>query len=581
MEAVSNKLLAYQMRPACGQAELQTRKLYEIVGRHVMDEVNGRLAKIPPPEGFPIFAERWCHFVLGNVEAARTHEALEGRRRYELGRREALEARALVEGNAKCSMKIDDVARTILPPRSEFQIQGSPQPLTAPRARAADPSMHGTAQVAQRCSGTALINDATPIRKPQDLAAHNQPVSRNPLEPASAITVTTGQDGQKLASQWLLDFLEYHYKKTRKATAERDVAPYVRFMIDVLGDRPMTSYSPQDLEDLNIAFCEIPHHGSVPSKHRCSLYERYTYAKKHGWDGLQKPSETTIVDRYGTAFNRFYSWLNNKRGFCLKTHKFEIFGDLTLALPRDAFDADEAKVIFLMPLFMGHDENDRWASGTYLTQSGIYWSWIFLILMGLRPSESAQIDPSDFVWFDRILYLDFRPFDPANGRVLRSQAKQQKSSNANRLIIVPPTCVDLGLISLIENRHSAGETRLLVDIKPKLLSGVDKDFGAAMARDWQKRKLLVEIARDNVSAYSGRHMHKELLKKLGIEEEDRERMMGHAVSCVSRGYGAKEAYDDDIAKKILEAQTPFLRWLHETLVDAYARAIAAGTLVQD
>ncbi len=417
-----------------------------------------------------------------------------------------------------------------------------------------------------------------PIQTVGVIKSESSPTAEVPPSSTSVAAITTAQGADKLASQWLDEYLRYDFAKRKNATAERDVAPYVTFMITLLGDRPMKDYSSEDLENLNRALCLVPNHGSVPVDHRKSLYARYQYARDYGWDGLEKPSETTIVNRYGSAFNRFYAWLIGKRHLVLTRHKFEIFGDLTLALPRTAFTDLEAQNLFSMVLFIGHAEEDRWASGPFLAQTGIYWSYLFLVVLGLRPSESAQVAPEDFIWLDRVLYLDLRPFDPAQGRVLRSQAKQLKSDNASRLIIVPPLLVDLGLLKLSQTRHQAGEGRLLADIKPKILSGADRDWGSAMAKDWQRRKLVLGLERENVSGYSGRHFHKELLKALGINEENRERMMGHAISSVSRGYGAKEAYDSDITEKILLAETPFLKWLRETLVGAYQRAKAGGTL---
>ncbi len=107
---------------------------------------------------------------------------------------------------------------------------------------------------------------------------------------ASVAALTAATSGEKLASEWLAEYLRDDFKKRKNVTAERDVAPYVIFMIKLLGDRPMTAYTSEDLERLNEALCEVPNHGNVPVQHRKSLWERYQYAKTHGWQGLQWPS---------------------------------------------------------------------------------------------------------------------------------------------------------------------------------------------------------------------------------------------------------------------------------------------------
>ncbi len=153
MDAVSNQLLSYQMRPPRSPEELQSRTLYEIVGRHVMAEVNKRLPDVPPPENFPIFAERWTTFVTRNVEAQRHFEALELKRSYETGRRDAMNAHTFFAGG--------DPIQTVR--ESHTNAQKDQNWLSAPHRREAEP--HALASEAK------VINQVLrlcPLEKRQD-----------------------------------------------------------------------------------------------------------------------------------------------------------------------------------------------------------------------------------------------------------------------------------------------------------------------------------------------------------------------------------------------------------------------------
>ena len=565
MDGVSSRLAVLLNQPILDADEFNGRLVFEHVGRHVMQEINRGLPGTPPPEGFLVFCNLFTGFVRTNLDLETAYR-----------------------GQTELSVTPAAPARSFASPNRRLDKAGW-RPLV-------DVSQIPQVEAARSSTLTAETIENTPTRPPIVEASARgavaagfevRPAANNALkaarESASASTSAdrrraTAQAAQeKRASNWLREYLIADAEKRNDNTADRDVRPYVEFMIELLGDRPITHYTFEEFEQLNIAMCAIPTR-AVPSQHRDSLMARYLYAQSVGFEGCVKVTDTTIMDRYGNGLNRFFGWLKDKRNIVIPRPSWEVYGDVSGALPRTSFNKEEREALFTMPLFTGHDETNRWLAGTFLTQSGIYWSYILEVVCGLRPSESAQLQPGDVKMIDGFMYFDMRPFDPAAGRVLLSQMRQQKTDNASRFVIAPPLLGELGFFELAARRAAEGHTRILCDLKPKILSGKDKMWGAAMARDWQERKKILNFVRQNVSAYSGRHLLKDLLKKLGVDEMDQERMMGHAVSKTSRGYGGKEGYDPAVAARIYAADTPFLHWLRDTLVGAYRSAKAADTL---
>ena len=143
-----------------------------------------------------------------------------------------------------------------------------------------------------------------------------------------------------------------------------------------------------------------------------------------------------------------------------------------------------------MPTFTGHLLGSRNKPGPILAQDHIYWSYVIMIVTGMRPAEVAQLEIPDLMLVagQGIYYFDLRPFDPAKGRVAREDMKRLKTASAARLVPVHPALIELGLLERANTLAKLGHTRLIPDCQPKVSNGTDVRWGHALARDWQNRK---------------------------------------------------------------------------------------------
>ncbi|MGJ0393311.1 MAG: hypothetical protein ACR650_11300 [Methylocystis sp.] len=104
-------------------------------------------------------------------------------------------------------------------------------------------------------------------------------------------------------------FLAAEAKRKGNEKAEALCGPVLDFLVDFLGDAPLSRVTAADLERVDAALPDIPHLTGFDNKLRKSLHDRYLYAREHGWDGLRRNSTTTLELRYQTPLRRFFAWL--------------------------------------------------------------------------------------------------------------------------------------------------------------------------------------------------------------------------------------------------------------------------------
>ena len=199
-----------------------------------------------------------------------------------------------------------------------------------------------------------------------------------PADPPAAPAAAT--EGLRL-SQALALYLTPPSKKRRLRTrGRRDTAAVVQFAVDFLGDPVFESITLQDWQRLDEAMTDIPHPKGIPDTHRGSLFQRYQYAKDHGWTGLTRATITTILDRYHYGLNKFLSWAIKEHVYLGQQPKFEcVDEENTSALPRDGFDDHELLALISLPLFTGCADGHRiWQPGKYFVQTHLYWAYLIL-----------------------------------------------------------------------------------------------------------------------------------------------------------------------------------------------------------
>ena len=384
---------------------------------------------------------------------------------------------------------------------------------------------------------------------------------------------------RSLAATPLSEALEAYLiaeRRRRGHDGERgEVGLVMRFFIDEFGDVPTGTIARDNFERFDQMLPEVPLRKNIPAECCVSLSARYRYAETHGWDGLQRLTETRIKNGYHPALSRFFAWLIREGYYPGPKPTFTCTtGENLVALPRDAFDDDELKRIFSQPLFTGCGGHTRiWKPGPYFIQNHLYWAYLIGLLTGMRPGEIGQLRVSDLEVRDGHLLFDLRLFDPSQGRVARKDAKQLKTEGAARKLPVHPLIVDLGLLERAAELKEIDCDFLFPEWEPYFKPSGEPRWGQPVTKSWQYMKGKLGLSRENISVYSARHWMAQQLDELAVSQRTRQLMMGHSIrDDTPSGYGSKSQYASRDMALITGLRPPILAWMADTLLDARERA---------
>ncbi|MCG6122879.1 MAG: hypothetical protein MEP57_09285 [Microvirga sp.] len=308
-----------------------------------------------------------------------------------------------------------------------------------------------------------------------------------------------------------------------------------------------------------------------------TLHQRYLHAQKAGWQKLRRAAEGTVRNRYHAGLHRFFGWLKQKKLLAGDPPTFAHSSrELMSELPRDAFRDEELIELFSLPLFTGcHSSARIWTPGQVFCRSGLYWSYLILILTGMRVGEVGQIRLDQIKTDGEFYYFDLRPFDAAKGRVPIGHVTQLKTGSSARVVPIHPLLVDLGLIDHAKTLDERGETRLLPDLDPYVKSTDEVRWSQPITKSWQYvKKNKLENSRGDLSLYSTRHLMAAWLDSSNVAERSRDRILGHALSGSNRRYGRNGALDPAEARIIAAIEPPVVARIREVLMGALKRAEA-------
>lgn len=395
----------------------------------------------------------------------------------------------------------------------------------------------------------------------------------NSRAPAPQPSKRRGAKGALKASAVLKKFLIEKRQKDGNDKAYGDVGIYVEFMIELLGDKPMVAYTRDDFSRLGRELANVPDRKGLPKAARATVFTRWKFAQKNGWENLKRLSETSVRDRYGSGLSRFFRWCE-LQGFVSSPIRFSIvMSDENLApLPRDAFTDEEIELILRMPTFTGQDKEDRWSAGDFLLQDHIYWGYIIMLLTGMRTSEVGQLKISDLIEAEGFYFFDLRPFDPAQGRIARKNVKKLKTGNAARFVPLDLLIIDLGLLERVQRVKTLGETRLFPEWESYTRKSGVVVWDRPLSRDWQERRKKLKLERLNISLYSSRHCMGDRLDKAEFPQRLRDRIMGHAPAHAKGRYGAKRPADPELAKLLQSLETPAVALMRSILMPPFEKA---------
>ena len=344
------------------------------------------------------------------------------------------------------------------------------------------------------------------------------------------------------------------------------------FVIAMIGDKEVRAITKRELGMVDMLMPDIPKRTNIPAKHRKSLLTRYLYAKEHGWEGLERLSETTICNSYHSTLNTYFDWLHQKGALPEAPYKFVfVQKNNPEAEDSDVFSPEESIKLAGLPLFTGCESAARiWNPGEFYVQSFLFWGYVIALVTGMRPAEIAQVRCTDLISIEdedgEVWFFDFT-----------DSLKERKTSSSRRMVPLLPLVIELGLAERRDILMAAGHDRLFPEWKPLVKTTGEVKHGHALSKSWQYIKVKFGFTRDGLSLYSARHSFAQRLDEVGqLAERARHMAMGHVSKSKGKArlsYGAK-TLSLGIARMInaISESDPTVRKVCEILLDAKIRA---------
>jgi integrase len=528
--------------PAASERMLAERCAFEHQVRHYMGRANERGFSFS--RTFPGFASIWVDFVNQNKALEQSVRRIDRHRAYDEGRND------------------------------HAQIENTPRPLptlgepaAVSQIGAIDPLHLIRSLVAESLQAHATSALAVPAA---------QPASVIPVAPTVAITVT----GPTMSAARDLYLAPADRKKAHLSKGRSETVAIVQFAIDLLNDPPLHTVSKDDWDKLDLALPDIPHSRDLPAEACASLYTRYCYAQKHGWEGISRVTETTIKGRYRYGLYKFIDWAIDKKLYPGPRAAFVCIDPQNLAgLPRDAFEDAELLDLLRLPLFTGCAGPHRiWTPGRYFIQNHLYWAYLILILTGMRPGEVGQIKCADVQTDGEYYYFDLRPFDARKGRVAIEDLRNLKTNSSGRVVPIHPLLIELGLLDRLLYLMNAGEERLFPEWKEFARGDGTTRWSQPITKSWQYVKKVLKIVRADLTLYATRHLMADWLDNSTVAKRTRDRILGH-VTDVPGGYGRKGSINANQMAAISALEPELVKQMREILMTAKDRAESAELIV--
>ncbi|OJX16027.1 MAG: hypothetical protein BGO82_14190 [Devosia sp. 67-54] len=338
-------------------------------------------------------------------------------------------------------------------------------------------------------------------------------------------------------SQVLCEYLKQARIRAGTNSAENDVGLILRFVVDLIGDVRMCDLTPGHFVTIENVLPDIPHPSAIPAEHSTSLHARYCYAQRQGWEKLRRLSRARITNTYHRCLHAFFRWAADHGAYEGKLPRFKLVAKGNRRdQKRDAWRADEIVKLFSLPLFTGsHSRARHWKAGDRLIQNEIYWAFLLIFFMGVRPSEIGRTRTEDVTFIDGHWYLDYRNKSPdAEGE------EQVKAEASARLVPIHPLLLDLGLLDRHADLVRAGTKMLFPEWKRyRRRSTGEIMWGHTFSKAWQYVRATFAFERQDLTVYGGRHTRATWYDEAKLPKRIRIRALGHKASDVADSYGAQ------------------------------------------
>jgi integrase len=365
-------------------------------------------------------------------------------------------------------------------------------------------------------------------------------------------------------------YLDFRCTEQGDRRNEEDAGLVIDFMIDFLGDVPLSALTPEQLLEFEHAMASVPDRKNLPKEATRSLFARYQYAQEHGFDGLKPMSITRIRNVWHRSLHQFFNWLSGKGFYSGHKHKFSLVPKNAIEpQQRDAWTDDELLKLFSLPLFTGAESAEHfWTKGDVFVQNELYWAYLIIFFCGMRNSEIGTLRVADIVIRDGIEFFDLHVEKTAP----KGERVERKTKSSERYVPIPRLLIDLGLLDRKADLEAAGIETLFPEWRPYKHPQSGRAMpGHHFSKSWQYLKDKCEFRRGGLTLYGGRHTRAGWYDEANLPARVRNRVLGHAATNVPEGYGPTDLTTRE-AQMVLAVTPQIEHKIAEILLTAKLRA---------
>lgn len=324
-----------------------------------------------------------------------------------------------------------------------------------------------------------------------------------------------------LLSQVVADYIAFKQTQGRwTPKTQKQLASIFGVMIDLLGDRPIRSYTKADMRELYRLLPQFPTHANkrYPG---LSAADAIAAADADGNDERLSPKSQ---NDYFTHIKSLWKWaaehdyIDKSPAVVLKD-----VAELSAWDQRPAFSDDQLRAFFAVV-----DRED---------DPAMWWVPRLMLFAGLRTEEAAKLRPEDIYVRDGVAVVDV---NRATGRL--------KTANADRLVPLHPAIAE-GLQRYAATRPKGSNLWGLVPNAAGVYSaGLSKRLNARLDRAVPDDDKLV--------VYSLRHTFATRLKHADVHDSLLDELLGHKVEKLSVGRYGKRYPVDKLAEAVGRLRVP-------------------------
>lgn len=325
---------------------------------------------------------------------------------------------------------------------------------------------------------------------------------------------------------------------------ERKLADSANLIIEILGDRPLNSYTQAQAKKARAVIRRIPYIRGRSPKERPSIEALIQAADKQEQANLaaveRKIENRTLdpdnaeIERLNARVKRLtlrtvsnhmrnasqlFKFAREEKKLAIENPFFKLgYGKKAVAQSPDrkvrVLDDDDFETLFRSPLYTGCKSiKRRWQPGTQIERDALYWIPLLEAFAGLRLEEACQLGTGDIRIFFGV------PWMVIEG----TKTKRTKSAASNRCVPIHPFLIALGFMSYIGDMKKRGKHRLF----PGLKRDTRGKLGGYLSKQYTSYRRRIGLDAPGKDGHALRHafdtwLHNEEVPTVRIAE-----LMGH------------------------------------------------------